>query len=301
MSMGTTIKSIQKIMRKDTGVDGDAQRISQLVWMSFLKIFDAKETEWALLDDDYTYVIPEGLRWSDWAEPREGETGDQLISFVNDKLFTKLKNLRVKNSEDIRTYIVRSVFEDSFNYMKSGTLLRQVINKLNEVDFDTQGERHQFNDIYETILKDLQSAGNSGEYYTPRAVTQFIVDMIDPKLDETVLDFACGTGGFLVCAVEHKKKNLANIDDIETFQKTIMGVEKKQLPYSLCMTNLILHDFDEPNIIHGNMLSSPVKGIRPADKVDIIITTLRLAAMRKMELRGIFPQDSKLVKRQIYL
>lgn len=272
MSIDSIIKSIQKIMRKDTGVDGDAQRISQLVWMIFLKIFDAKESEWELLDDSYVPVIPSGLRWSDWATDDEGITGDELIDFVNNTLFPKLKNLKVKSTKGLRTFIVRSVFEDSYNYMKSGTLLRQVINKLNEIDFDTQADRHQFNDIYETILKDLQSAGNAGEYYTPRPVTQFMVDMINPQLKEKVLDFACGTGGFLVCTVEHIKKQLANITDIEAFQHTIMGVEKKQLPYSLCMTNLILHDFDEPNIKHGNLLASPVKDISPADKVDIILT-----------------------------
>lgn len=272
MSIDSIIKSIQKIMRKDTGVDGDAQRISQLVWMIFLKIFDAKESEWELLDDSYVPVIPSGLRWSDWATDDEGITGDELIDFVNNTLFTSLKNLKIKSTKDTRTFIVKSVFEDSYNYMKSGTLLRQVINKLNEIDFDTQADRHQFNDIYESILKDLQSAGNAGEYFTPRPVTQFMVDMINPQLKEKVLDFACGTGGFLVCTVEHLKKQLANVSDIETFQQTIMGVEKKQLPYSLCMTNLILHDFDEPNIKHGNLLTSPVKDITPADKVDIILT-----------------------------
>lgn len=272
MAIDAVIKSIQKIMRKDTGVDGDAQRISQLVWMIFLKIFDAKESDWELLDDSYTSVIPDGLRWSEWATNDEGITGEELIDFVNNTLFIKLKNLKPKNNKDIRTFVVKSVFEDSYNYMKSGTLLRQVINKLNEIDFDTQNDRHQFNDVYESILKDLQSAGNAGEFYTPHPVTQFMVDMINPKLGETILDFACGTGGFLVCSVEHLKKQLTNIEDMETFQRTIMGVEKKQLPYSLCMTNLILHDFNEPNIRHDNLLTYPTKDIKPTDKVDIILT-----------------------------
>lgn len=271
-SVSTIIKSIQKIMRKDTGVDGDAQRISQLVWMIFLKIFDAKESEWEILDDNYVPVIPQHLRWSEWAENDEGMTGDELIDFVNNKLFKELKNIRVKNKNDIKPLIVRSVFEDSHNYMKSGTLLRQVINKLNEINFDTQTDRHLFNDIYESILKDLQSAGNAGEYYTPRAVTQFMVDMIDPQLGEIVLDFACGTGGFLVGAVEHLKKQQQNVEDILTLQNTIMGVEKKQLPFSLCMTNLILHDFDEPNIKHGNLLTTKLSDIKPKDQVDIILT-----------------------------
>ena len=197
MSVSAVIKSVQDIMRQDAGVDGDAQRISQLVWLIFLKVFDSKEEEWEIISDDYKPIIPEGLRWRDWALNDEGITGDELLEFVNNKLFKVLKD--IETSENIKAYVVKSVFEDSYNYMKSGTLLRQVINKLNEVDFGSQKERHLFNDIYETILKDLQSAGNSGEYYTPRAVTQFIVDMVNPKLGERVLDPACGTGGFLIC------------------------------------------------------------------------------------------------------
>lgn len=289
-SISTVIKSIQKIMRKDTGVDGDAQRISQLVWMIFLKIFDAKESEWEILDDDYVSVIPQNYRWSQWAENDEGMTGDELVDFVNNKLFKELKNIKVKSKNDIKPLIVRSVFEDSHNYMKSGTLLRQVINKLNEINFDTQSDRHLFNDIYETILKDLQSAGNAGEYYTPRAVTQFMVDMINPQLGETVLDFACGTGGFLVGAVEHLKKQQHNVEDILTLQNTIMGVEKKQLPYSLCMTNLILHDFDEPNVKHGNLLSTKISDIKPKDQVDIILTNPPFGGDEEDGIDSNFPQ-----------
>ena len=291
MAIDAVIKSIQKIMRKDTGVDGDAQRISQLVWMIFLKIFDAKESEWELLDDSYISVFPDGLRWSEWATNDEGITGDDLIDFVNNTLFPKLKNLNPKNSKDIRTFVVKSVFEDSYNYMKSGTLLRQVINKLNVIDFDTQTDRHQFNDVYESILKDLQSAGNAGEFYTPRPVTQFMVDMTNPILGETILDFACGTGGFLVCSVEHLKKQLTNVADMETFQKTIMGVEKKPLPYSLCMTNLILHDFDEPNIRHDNLLTYPTKDIKPSDKVDIILTNPPFGGDEEDGVESNFPSE----------
>ncbi len=291
MAVDTVIKSIQNIMRKDTGVDGDAQRISQLVWMIFLKIFDAKESEWELIDDSYTSIIPDGLRWSQWATDDEGITGDDLIDFINNTLFPKLKNLKVKSNKDIRTFVVKSVFEDSYNYMKSGTLLRQVINKLNKIDFDTQTDRHQFNDVYETILKDLQSAGNSGEFYTPRPVTQFMVDMINPQLGEKILDFACGTGGFLVCSVEHLKKQLTNVADMETFQHTIMGVEKKQLPYSLCLTNLILHDFDEPNIKRDNLLSYPIKDIKLTDKVDIILTNPPFGGDEEDGIESNFPVE----------
>lgn len=230
MSISATIKSVQDIMRQDAGVDGDAQRISQLVWMLFLKVFDSKEKEWDALSDDYAYIIPDGLRWSDWAEDDEGITGDELIDFVNNTLFKTFKDWQLTEASDPKAVLVKSLFEDSYNYMKSGTLMRGVINKLNEIDFDKASDRHLFNDIYENILKDLQSAGNSGEYYTPRPVTQFMVDMVNPQLGEQVLDFACGTGGFLVCALEHLRKQVHNIDDEKQLQKSILGVEKSLSP-----------------------------------------------------------------------
>lgn len=282
MSISVTIKAVQDIMRQDAGVDGDAQRISQLVWMIFLKVFDAKEEEWELIDDDYTPIIPEGLRWRDWAADDEGITGDELLDFVNNKLFKELKEMELDENSNPRAFIVKAVFEDSYNYMKSGTLMRQVINKLNEIDFTTQKDRHLFNDIYESILRDLQSAGNAGEYYTPRAVTQFMVDMVNPQLGEKVLDFACGTGGFLVCALEHLKKQVKNIDDEKTLQETILGIEKKPLPYMLAVTNLILHDIDSPKIRHDNSLTRNVRDYRPIDKVDIIVTNPPLEVLRKM-------------------
>lgn len=206
MALSTTIKSIQDIMRKDAGVDGDAQRISQLVWMIFLKVFDDLEAQKELLDDDYKSPIPQRLRWRSWAKDAEGLTGDQLLDFINDELFKKLKELPVSGKNAALSGVVRGVFEDAFNYMKSGTLLRQVVNKLEEVDFNKAADRHEFGDVYEKLLSDLQNAGNAGEFYTPRAVTQFIVDQVDPKLGETILDPACGTGGFLTCAIEHSRR-----------------------------------------------------------------------------------------------
>lgn len=195
MSIANIVKSIQDIMRQDVGVDGDAQRIAQLVWMIFLKIFDDKEVELELQDDNYVSPIPEEYRWRNWAADDEGMTGDELLEFVNNKLFPALKELS-DVEENTRGYIVKEVFQDSYNYMKSGTLMRQVINKINEIDFNKSEDRHLFNDFYETFLRDLQSAGNAGEYYTPRAVTQFMVEMVNPKIGEKVLDPACGTGGF---------------------------------------------------------------------------------------------------------
>jgi hypothetical protein len=195
-NLASSIKSIQDVMRQDSGVDGDAQRISQLTWLLFLKVFDALEEELELTRDSYTSPIPEPLRWRNWAADAEGITGDTLLNFVNDDLFGALKTLSGDAQRNPRGYVVRGVFEDAYNYMKSGHLLRQVINKLNAIDFNRQSERHQFNDLYEKILKDLQSAGNAGEFYTPRAVTQFMVDMVNPQLGEKVLDPATGTGGF---------------------------------------------------------------------------------------------------------
>ena len=165
MSISNTIKTIQDIMRKDAGVDGDAQRISQLGWMIFLKIFDDREKEYELLEDDYHSSIPEKLRWRNWASDPEGITGEELLDFVNNDLFKTLKDLSLNPEIDRRGFVVREVFKDSYNYMKNGTLIRQVVNKINEVDFNRAEDRHLFGDIYEQILRDLQSAGNAGEYY----------------------------------------------------------------------------------------------------------------------------------------
>lgn len=270
MSISNVVKSVQDIMRQDAGVDGDAQRISQLVWMIFLKVFDAKEEEWELEYDDYESVIPEELRWSSWASDDEGITGDELLDFINNKLFKELKEMELGVDSDPKAFLVKAVFEDSYNYMKSGALIRQVVNKLNEIDFTASEDRHLFNDIYENILKDLQSAGNSGEFYTPRPVTQFIIDMLNPQLGEKVADFACGTGGFLTCAIEHLKKQQKSVDDIKVLGETIIGVEKKPLPHLLATTNLILHDIDVPNIAHDNSLTKDIRDLKESDYIDVI-------------------------------
>jgi type I restriction enzyme M protein len=224
MSIGTLVKTIQDIMRKDVGVDGDAQRISQMVWLIFLKIFDDKEQEWQLTVPGYRSPLPSRLRWSSWAKNPEGTTGEALIDFVNNELFPSLKKLATAAGVSPHGKVVGSVFEDAYNYMKSGTLLRQVINTIEaDVDFNSSSDRHLFNDIYEKILSDLQSAGNAGEYYTPRAVTQFMVDRLDPRLGEAILDPACGTGGFLTCTIEHLKQQVNNADDLRTLQACIHG------------------------------------------------------------------------------
>jgi type I restriction enzyme M protein len=288
MAISTIIKSIQDIMRQDAGVDGDAQRISQLVWMIFLKIFDDKEKEWELEDDEYKSPIPEKCRWRNWAANKEGITGDELLDFIA-QLFKTLKGLNVSKEDDPKGFIVREVFEDAYNYMKSGTLIRQVINKLNEVDFNKSEDRHLFNDIYEKILSDLQSAGNAGEYYTPRAVTQFIVDIVNPKLGEKVLDPACGTGGFLICSLENMKKKAKSDSDWDILQNNINGIEKKPLAHLLCTTNMILHGVEVPNIRHDNSLTRPLLDYGPADMIDCVVTNPPFGGAEEPGIESNFP------------
>jgi len=291
MINSTLIKSIQDIMRKDAGVDGDAQRISQMAWMIFLKVFDDKEKEVELISDGYQSPIPKALRWRNWAENPEGITGEELLDFINNKLFKQLKSLEVQEGDNPRKFLIKAVFEDSFNYMKNGTLIRQVINKLNEIDFNKSEDRHLFNDIYEKILKDLQSAGNAGEFYTPRAVTQFIVDMINPKLGETVLDPACGTGGFLVCSIENMRSEVKTTEDRKKLQNCIRGIEKKPMPHLLAVTNLILHDIEVPNIKHDNALTKNVRDFKPEEKVDIIVTNPPFGGEEIAGIQSNFPAD----------
>lgn len=284
----TNIKSIRDIMRKDTGVDGDAQRISQMVWMLFLKIFADKEEEWEITIDNYVSPIPEKLKWQNWAADDEGMTGDTLMNFIETDLFPTLKELDISISPQAR--IVRSVFDDTYNYMKNGTLFRQVINVINEIDFNSSKERHVFNDIYETILKELQSAGSSGEYYTPRAVTQFMVDMVNPQLGESVLDPACGTGGFLTCSIDHVRKQVNNPKDRDVLQKSIRGVEKKPLPHLLCTTNLMLHGFDLPAVRRGNLLSKPYADWSSKDKLNVVLSNPPFGGVEEDGTQTNFPQ-----------
>jgi len=268
------IKSIRDIMWQDTGLNGDAQRIEQLGWMLFLKIFSDKDKELELLDDTYTSPIPDKFHWikekGNWAGDDEGITGDELLEFVDRKLFPALRNLDLSTGNQ-RAVIVREVFEGNNNYMKSGINIRKVLNKLNEIDFNIAKDRHAFGELYESILKELQSAGKSGEFYTPRAVTQFITDIVDPKLGEKILDPACGTGGFLTCAIEHLKKQANNVDDRKSIEENIAGWEYKPLPYLLATTNLILHDIEIPNIRFGDTLDQPLSNRTEKHRVNVIL------------------------------
>jgi type I restriction enzyme M protein len=282
------IKSIRDIMRKDTGVDGDAQRISQMVWMLFMKIFSDKEFEWKNNLIDYQSPIPEKLKWQNWAAETDGLTGEELINFINNELFPNLKELDITANDQAK--IVRSVFEDTYNYMKNGTLFRQVINEINKIDFNSSSDRHVFNDIYETILKELQSAGSSGEYYTPRAVTQFMVDIIDPQIGESVLDPACGTGGFLTCSIENLRKQAKTVQELNAVQHSIKGIEKKPLPHLLCTTNLMLNGFNLPAVNRDNYLSKPYDDWKNKDRVNIIFSNPPFGGTEEDGTEQKFPQ-----------
>ena len=272
MSVSTLVKSIQNTMRKDAGVDGDAQRISQLCWMFFLKIIDDQDQELDLLDDDYRSPVPEDLRWRNWAADPEGVTGEDLLEFVNGDLFPRLKEL--SRASGPRAGVVRSVFEDAYNHMKSGNLLRQVINKINDIDFNNLTARQHFGDIYEQILNDLQSAGNAGEYYTPRGVTTFMARLIDPKPGETLFDPACGTGGFLTCAMRHMRERYIRLpEDEKKMQASLRAMEKKPLPHGLAVTNMLLHGIEDPSFLrHDNTLARSYVSWGRKERVDIVLT-----------------------------
>jgi type I restriction enzyme M protein len=284
------VKSIQDIMRKDAGTYGDAQRLEQLGWMFFLKIFDDREQEMELLQDNYRSPLPKNLRWSTWAKDEEGITGEALLDFINNTLLPKLQT--VNGASGKIGAVIRMAFGDANNYMKNGTLMRQVINKINAIDFNATDDRHVFGDIYEQLLRDLQSAGNAGEFYTPRAVTQFIVEQVNPILGESVLDPACGTCGFLVCAIEHLRKQSKTGADERTVQDCITGIEKKHLPHILGMTNLMLHGIDIPsNIRHDNTLARPLRDWGPKERVDVIVTNPPFGGMEEDGIEANFPAE----------
>lgn len=294
MTIENMIKRIQDITRQDAGINGDAQRIEQLVWMLFLKIYDAKEEFWEFEEDDYESIIPEELKWRNWAiDHKDGEalTGDALLDFINNQLFPTLKNLEITEETEKRAAIVKDIFEDANNFMKNGVLLRQIINILNEVDFTEYDDRHTFNDVYETILKDLQSAGNAGEFYTPRPCTDFIVEMLNPQIGEKIADFACGTGGFLISAINHMMDQVKTTEDMEKLQNGLYGIEKKPLPYLLATTNMILHDIDSPRIDHDNSLGKSVRDYKESDRFDVIIMNPPYGGVEESSIQNNFPVE----------
>lgn len=296
MSLNNFVKSIQDIMRKDSGINGDAQRIEQMTSFLFLKVYDAKEEDWEFHDPKYKSIIPNELRWRNWAKDnKDGKaiTGSELLDFVNLKLFPTLKKIYVDENSPMKQRIVLAVFSDANQYMKDGVNLRQVINVIDEINFNKYEEKHAFGEIYETILRNLQSAGNAGEFYTPRAVTDFMVEMIDPKLGESIADFACGTGGFLTSTLKKLENNVKNINDRELYVQSVYGIEKKPLPYLLAITNLLIHDIDEPNIIHGNSLERDVREYKEKDKFDVILMNPPYGGSENESVINNFPADLK--------
>ena len=294
-NLGGFIKGIRDIMRNDAGINGDAQRIEQLAWMIFLKVYDVKEADWEVEDDKYESIIPEECRWANWASNKDSKnalTGDALLNFVNNTLFPTLKNLPVTKKTPIKKSIVRSVFEDANTYMKDGVLMRQILNLIDEdLDLGNAQEYHDFGLIYETILKELQSAGSSGEFYTPRAVTDFMAQMIQPKIGEKCADFACGTGGFLTSWLKQLEPQIKNVKDQQAFNNSIYGIEKKQFPYQLCVTNMLLHGIDEPNIHHDNSLLRDVLDYTEDDAFDVVLMNPPYGGNEKADVKTHFPSD----------
>lgn len=287
MAVGNLVKSIQNIMRADAGINGDAQRIEQMVWVIFLKVYDAQEENWELDDKNYKSIIPEPLRWRNWAHSKSEEgketaslTGEALLNFVNNKLFTVLKGrdygkkgdrdyipgIRINRETPPHQTIVYEVFREANQYMKNGVLLRQLIDKIDEVDLLDTEEAHTFGNIYESILKDLQAAGNAGEFYTPRAVTDFIINRLAPQLGEKVGDFAMGTGGFLVSALNYMKEDCDTAEDFEKWQNSIIGQEWKPFPYLLAVTNVLLNEIKEPQLFHMDSLGQPMSDYEDDEK-----------------------------------
>ena len=288
------VKRLRDIMRNDAGINGDAQRIEQIAWMLFLKVYDAKEQDWEFDDENYVSIIPENCRWQNWAhDDKSGNamTGDQLLDFVNNTLFPTLKKLPVDASTPIKKAIVQTTFADANNYMKDGVLLRQVINVIDELDLGDYEESHAFGEIYESILKELQSAGSAGEFYTPRAVTDFMAQMIQPKIGETVADFACGTGGFLTSWLKVLQKQVKSTADAKKYGESIYGIEKKQFPYMLCITNLLLHGLDIPRVFHGNSLLKDVLDYTDDDRFDVILMNPPYGGSEKSDVKNHFPND----------
>ena len=288
------VKRLRDIMRNDAGINGDAQRIEQITWLLFLKVYDAKEQDWEFDDSDYKSIIPENCRWANWAvDDKSGKamTGDTLLNFVNNTLFPTLKKLPVDKDTPIKKAIVQTTFADANNYMKDGVQLRQLINIIDELDLSDYDEIHAFGEIYENILKELQSAGSAGEFYTPRAVTDFMAKMIKPQIGEQMADFACGTGGFLTSWLKELQPQIKTTADRKAFGTSIYGIEKKQFPYMLCITNLLLHDVDTPRVYHDNSLLRKVLDYTDDDRFDVVLMNPPYGGSEKNEVKSNFPAD----------
>ena len=293
-NISAIIKNVRNIMRQDRGISGDAQRLEQLGWMLFLKILDEKDQELELIRAKYQSVIPEKFQWRNWAKNPEGITGEELLVFIDDArsgLFAALRELKSATAPQ-RAALVREVFDGSNNYMKSGYEMRKVINQLNQFDFNNSDDRHIFGTIYESILVELRDAGNKGEYYTPRAITQLMTRMTNPRLGEHVLDPAAGTCGFLSAAIDHIRDNeVHTLDDEATLQKSISGWELKPVSYVLGLTNLILHGMDVPDWHYIDSLKIEYNSIGPRQQVDVILANPPFGASIADGVETNFPQS----------
>lgn len=279
-------------MRGDHNVSGDAQRMEQIAWLLFLKIFDDREKEFEAFEKGYTSPIPTEFKWRTWAAPLDGRTGPQLITFVEQELFPTLRAIEITAKSDPRHAVVKKIMTETRNYMQEGVLLRQVVNRINELDLTLAADRHAMNDIYEKFLNELQDAGSAGEYYTPRPITNFIVDMLAPQLGETVLDPSCGTGGFLVRALEIIKDEAKNKADVQKFQTALHGWESKPLPHILATINMLLHGIDAPaNIERKDSLARPTNDIREDEKVQIIAANPPFGGSQKDGTEKNFPRQ----------
>ena len=308
MSLANLIKRLQDIMRKDSGVDGDAQRLAQIVWLIFLKVYDYKEIESEQLDDSYVPVIPEGYRWRDWADVdsvKDQMTGSDLLNFVNNELIPVLggnaimkdgKQVVPFDKTDAKSMLVKDVMMDATNYMKNGYLLRDVVNLFNEVNLEDSGVAHDFNDMYEGLLRGLQSAGTMGEFYTNRAITNFAIEKVDPQIGGVLADWAAGTGGFLISALDHMQKQvtLGDNEAQKHLQTAVRGGELKPLAYKLNVTNLLLHGIELPNIRYGDSLSEKNLGEYCGDDlVDYCALNPPYGGVALREDMDSFPSDLK--------
>ncbi len=291
--LASVIKSARDAMRKDAGLNGDLDRIPQLAWILFLKAFDGLEQDREITEVDHRRAIDAPYRWRDWASDPNGRTGEALLEFVNGELLPYLRGLTGTHEHDPRD-VLAGVFRETNNRMLSGHLLRDVVNKVSDVNFASSDDIHTMAHLYESMLREMRdAAGDSGEFYTPRPVIRFIVEQVDPRLGEVVLDPACGTGGFLVEALEHLLPTVTTTQQRQALQNSLRGIEKKPLPFLLGMMNLLLHRVGQPNIIRGNALARPITQISKRDRVDVILTNPPFGGEEEKTIQSNFPPDKQ--------
>jgi type I restriction enzyme M protein len=291
--LAAVIKAARDAMRKDAGLNGDLDRIPQLAWILFLKAFDALEQNREVIEVNYRPAIEAPYRWRDWAADPNGPTGEALLAFVNGELLPYLRGLSGTDEHDPRD-VLAAVFRETNNRMLSGHLLRDVVNKVSEINFLSSDDIHTMAHLYESMLREMRdAAGVSGEFYTPRPVIRFMVQQVDPRLGEVVLDPACGTGGFLVEALEHMQPGIATAQQRRALQGDLRGIEKKPLPFLLGMMNLVLHGVGQPNLSRGNALARPIMQISRHERVDVVLTNPPFGGEEEKTIQANFPPDKQ--------